>query len=73
MDNFMFQKLMNVKKEDVKEVPKEDNSLEESNTNESSLASHGVEILDVSNDKAKRFEEERQEEREGYSARKNQE
>ena len=71
MDNFMFQKLMNVKKEDVKEVPKEDNSLEESNVNE--LASHGVEVLDVSNDEAKRFEEERQEEREGYSARKNQE
>lgn len=73
MDNFMFQKLMNVKKEDVKEVPKEEKSLEESNANESSLASHGVEILDVSNDEAKRFEEERQEEREGYSARKNQE
>lgn len=71
MDNFMFQKLMNVKKEDVKEVPKEDNSLEESNVNE--LASHGVEVLDVSNDEAKRFEEERQEESEGYSARKNQE
>lgn len=71
MDNFMFQKLMNVKKEDVKEEPKEENSLEESNANE--LASHGVEILDVSNDEAKRFEEERQEEREGYSARKNQE
>lgn len=73
MDNFMFQKLMNVKKEEVKEEPKEENSLEESNANESSLASHGVEILDVSNDEAKRFEEERQEEREGYSARKNQE
>ncbi len=71
MDNFMFQKLMNVKKEDVKEVPKEDNSLEESNVNE--LASHGVEVLDVSNDDEKQFKEKRQEESEGYSARKNQE
>ncbi len=71
MDNFMFQKLMNVKKEDVKEVPKEDNSLEESNVNE--LAFHGVEVLDVSNDDEKQFKEKRQEESEGYSARKNQE
>lgn len=71
MDNFMFQKLMNVKKEDVKEVPKEDNSLEESNVNE--LASHGVEVLDVSHDDEKQFKEKRQEESEGYSARKNQE
>lgn len=71
MDNFMFQKLMNVKKEDVKEVPKEDNSLEESNVND--LASHGVEVLDVSNDDEKQFKEKRQEESEGYSARKNQE
>ncbi len=71
MDNFMFQKLMNVKKEDVKEVPKEDNSLEESNVNE--LASHGVEVLDVSYDDEKQFKEKRQEESEGYSARKNQE
>ena len=61
MDNFMFQKLMNVKKED----------LEESNVNE--LASHGVEVLDVSNDDEKQFKEKRQEKSEGYSARKNQE
>lgn len=70
MDNFMFQKFMKVQKEDEK---KEQGIVSEEKADISTLNASGVELLEDDEKKYENTKEEKNEDDEGYVARKNHE
>lgn len=70
MDNFMFQKFMKAKKEDVE---KEEGLASEEKADISTLNDAGVELLEDDEMKYETIKEEKSEDEEGYVARKNHE
>lgn len=70
MDNFMFQKFMKAKKEDVE---KEEGVVPEEKADISTLNASGVELLEDDEMKYETIKEEKSEDEEGYVARKNHE
>lgn len=70
MDNFMFQKFMKAKKEDVE---KEEGLASEEKADISTLNASGVELLEDDEMKYETIKEEKSEDEEGYVARKNHE
>ena len=70
MDNFMFQKFMKVRKEDEK---KEQGIVSEEKADISTLNASGVELLEDDEKKYENTKQEKNEDDEGYVARKNHE